>query len=67
MVVFCVCDHTNVTVTLHHLQVFVDRQCVGSLDYKTHELKLPDGKVLIFFSLPLLIKYEDVCEFSNCN
>nr|XP_020456019.1 beta-galactosidase-1-like protein 2 isoform X2 [Monopterus albus] len=24
--------------------VFVDRQCVGSLDYKTHELTLPDGK-----------------------
>uniref|UniRef100_A0A3Q3KU64 Beta-galactosidase n=1 Tax=Mastacembelus armatus TaxID=205130 RepID=A0A3Q3KU64_9TELE len=24
--------------------VFVDRQCVGSLDYKTHELAVPDGK-----------------------
>uniref|UniRef100_A0A8C4EID9 Si:dkey-224e22.2 n=1 Tax=Dicentrarchus labrax TaxID=13489 RepID=A0A8C4EID9_DICLA len=24
--------------------VFVDRQCVGSLDNKTHELTLPDGK-----------------------
>uniref|UniRef100_A0A3Q1BIL6 Beta-galactosidase n=1 Tax=Amphiprion ocellaris TaxID=80972 RepID=A0A3Q1BIL6_AMPOC len=24
--------------------VFVDRQCVGSLDYKTHEVALPDGK-----------------------
>uniref|UniRef100_A0A3B4ZFX7 Beta-galactosidase n=1 Tax=Stegastes partitus TaxID=144197 RepID=A0A3B4ZFX7_9TELE len=24
--------------------VFVDRQCVGSLDYKTQELALPDGK-----------------------
>uniref|UniRef100_A0A3P8U8A9 Beta-galactosidase n=1 Tax=Amphiprion percula TaxID=161767 RepID=A0A3P8U8A9_AMPPE len=24
--------------------VFVDRQCVGSLDYKTHEVSLPDGK-----------------------
>uniref|UniRef100_A0A8C9YNR6 Si:dkey-224e22.2 n=1 Tax=Sander lucioperca TaxID=283035 RepID=A0A8C9YNR6_SANLU len=24
--------------------VFVDRQCVGSLDYKTHELALPNGE-----------------------
>uniref|UniRef100_A0A671VD68 Si:dkey-224e22.2 n=1 Tax=Sparus aurata TaxID=8175 RepID=A0A671VD68_SPAAU len=24
--------------------VFVDRKCVGSFDYKTHELTLPDGK-----------------------
>uniref|UniRef100_A0A3Q1F9S5 Si:dkey-224e22.2 n=1 Tax=Acanthochromis polyacanthus TaxID=80966 RepID=A0A3Q1F9S5_9TELE len=24
--------------------VFVDRQCVGSLDYKTHEVALPDGE-----------------------
>ncbi|XP_010765462.1 beta-galactosidase-1-like protein 2 isoform X1 [Notothenia coriiceps] len=31
--------------------VFVDRQCVGTLDYKTHELALPDGKGEMTLSL----------------
>ncbi|KAI3354458.1 hypothetical protein L3Q82_018969, partial [Scortum barcoo] len=31
--------------------VFVDRQCVGILDYKNHELTLPDGKGEMTLSL----------------
>ena len=30
------------------LQVFVDRKFVGCLDYKTHEVELPDAKVFTF-------------------
>uniref|UniRef100_A0AAX7US39 Beta-galactosidase n=1 Tax=Astatotilapia calliptera TaxID=8154 RepID=A0AAX7US39_ASTCA len=29
--------------------VFVNRECVGCLDYKTHEVALPDGKVTLSF------------------
>uniref|UniRef100_A0A669E397 Si:dkey-224e22.2 n=1 Tax=Oreochromis niloticus TaxID=8128 RepID=A0A669E397_ORENI len=29
--------------------VFVNRECVGCLDYKTHEVAIPDGKVTLSF------------------
>lgn len=32
----------------------MNRECVGCLDYKTHEVALPDGKVLIIFSVSTL-------------
>lgn len=49
-------EHNPIFMTVNVLQVFVDRQCVGCLDYKTQELALPDGKVLpVFLALSAAI------------